>query len=169
MEYLKLLAPNNLNARHAQYNSSTPKATTQTKRPSLHSLYQLAFLTPTSFPSRAFIRNWNCLGAALALWSLPSCLTSTYPCHPKRPENTSAPSAHGTAVLYLGGPCVAMHLTELQLRLCSCPLRQRCVADDVAERLPGGCTVSLGYGGVEIRLTSPARTLGTPFSWCDRG
>jgi hypothetical protein len=74
---------------------------------------------------------------ALAL-SLCQDTQSTYPCHAKRPENSSTLATHGTAVLDLGRPCIAMHLTELQLRLCPCPLGQRCVADDVAERLPGG-------------------------------
>jgi hypothetical protein len=61
-----------------------------------------------------------------------------------------------------------MHLTELELRLRSCPLGKRCVADDVSERLPGEYNISLDQDSSDIRLTSLVRTPGTPFSSYDR-
>lgn len=59
----------------------------------------------------------------------------THPCHAKIPENPSSLPPHDTPIPDLRGPGVAMHLAELELRLCPRALRQGCVADEVAEGL----------------------------------
>lgn len=65
--------------------------------------------------------------------SIPS---ETYSCHAEVSEDTATFGAHYTSVPDLRGAGVAVHLAELELRLRARALRERGVADDVAEGLP---------------------------------
>jgi len=58
-----------------------------------------------------------------------------YSAKPEVAEDTTALPAHDASVLDLREPGVAVHLRELKLRLGTYSLRQRGVADDVAEGL----------------------------------
>ena len=60
---------------------------------------------------------------------------STHPSQPEIAENTSALAAHDTAVLNLCRTGVAVHLRQLELGLRADALRERGVADNVAQRL----------------------------------
>jgi hypothetical protein len=66
----------------------------------------------------------------------------THSSHPKIAKNTSALATHYAPVLDLGEACVAVHLRELELGLGAHALRERGIADDVAERLSRWVTVS---------------------------
>ena len=82
----------------------------------------------------------------------------TYSCHAEVSEDTATLCAHNTAVLDLCRASVAVHLGELELRLRARALRQRGVADSVAERLSVrsiqsvyGCFTSLRAKGPVMR------------------
>ena len=76
----------------------------------------------------------------ISIRSLAHSLTSmsvamTYSCHAEVSEDTATLCAHDTAVLDLCRAGVTVHLGELELRLRAGALRQRGVANNVAERL----------------------------------
>lgn len=77
--------------------------------PMVLSRYQLAFLTPGMFPSRAFILKGYYTKDQLRL---PPSLSSrrTYPCHSEILENTPGLSTLYTPIVYLRKPRVAVHL-----------------------------------------------------------
>lgn len=60
----------------------------------------------------------------------------THPRHLEVPENTALLAAENTPVVDLRGPCVGVHLGELELGDGARAGGQRRVADDVAEGLP---------------------------------
>ena len=76
----------------------------------------------------------------------------TYSCHAEVPENTSSLCAHDTAVPDLCRAGVAVHLSELELRLRAGALRKRGVANNVAKSLSDGMRLSIT--AYEVRLGS---------------
>lgn len=73
---------------------------------------------------------------AISVRSVPCMrLTITYSCHAEVSENTSSLCAHDTAVLDLCRAGVAVHLTELELRLRARALREGGITDDIAKGL----------------------------------
>lgn len=63
----------------------------------------------------------------------------TYSTKPEVAKDTSSLPSHDTPVLDLCESCVTVHLRELELGLRADSLRERCVSDDVAQRLSVSC------------------------------
>lgn len=76
------------------------------------------------------------LRSAVRTMSSPSRSYSTYPRHSKVSHYTPSLSTHDTPISYLHGSRVAVHLSELELRLRSRSLREGGVADHESEGLP---------------------------------
>jgi hypothetical protein len=114
------------------------------KCPPLARSYQLAFFTPGRFPASALTRNWYC--GEISIVDAPIEIAATHSSQPEIAEDTSALASHYAPVLDLCEARVAVHLRELELRLRADSLRERRVANDVAESL------SVGALGVDCLL-----------------
>lgn len=65
----------------------------------------------------------------------PADIGTTHPSHPEIPENSPSLATHNTSIPDLCRAGIAVHLAELELGLRARSLRERGVADDVAEGL----------------------------------
>ena len=111
-------------------------------------IYQLAFLTPGMCPAKAFMRKLNYISRLVSICPLiPACphpgkistpLRSklTYPRHPEIPQYPSALSSFDASISDLCRSCVAVHLGQLELCLCSRSRGEGHIADDVSKSLP---------------------------------